>query len=598
MQKNKFRLLFLVLSFSLIIGCKFKIIESVSFNIRDKMHRFLNYHINTVENILTVKEENLESTKLPVYSLFVKLDKINQLNSNLPESGRQSVKGDLEYNGKIYPVKVRYRGDMYWHWGGIQKSLRIKSLKGKTFEGERTVLNLINPEREVIDENLEYWLAEKIGILSPKSKPIHLRLNNKYMGVYLDIEQVNEDFIKNHNLEKGNIYDGDQGVMPYEKYENLWSQTKQGWRKVASCNDINDITELTNLIQTINENGEINFKKKIEKIVDVDKFLSYIAFLDIGSSEHIDNIHNVKLYFRPSTGKFEPIVWDPSGHWIDEGAELIWERGRNDFFLKLLSIPEFREQKNKILWKYLNGVASTNSQIEYIDEQYNLIREDIYSDKYKDTYNYYMPITNRGFDRRVKWLKKWVQDRNSLIFNILDNSTLYIFDRDKIAGSNVIKKLEFVSKDESGITIKNITLPLKNKNIDGVLFELWFDENRNGTLDKSDSLLSHSKGKIDFKIQKTIVTGLEIIQPRGYTRTDYKWVSLVPRIQPTSFIFFITVCNAKPDSIIFEEFNTDILTAENSITGKRSDIIFSKEQYNSLSLDEIKRLSYKGGEIL
>lgn len=561
-------------------------------NILVKVRFIFEYNINTIENILTVKEENLESTKLPVYSLRVKLDKLDHLNSNLPESGRQSVKGDFIYDDKIYPVKIRYRGDMYWHWGGIQKSLRISALQGKTFGDGRSSLNLVNPEREVIDENLEYWLADKMGILAPKSRPIHLRLNNKYMGVYSDVEQVNECFIKNHGLEKGNIYDGDQGVMPYEKYENLWCQTKQGWRKIVSFNDINDISELTKLIQILNENDGIDFKEKIENIVDVDKFLTYIAFLDIGSCEHIDNVHNVKLYFKPSNEKFEPVAWDTSGHWIDERAELIWERSKNDFFIKLLSIPDFRERKNKILWEHLNSVASTDSQIKYIDEQYQLIRDDIYTDKYKDTYNYYMPITNSGFDKRVEWLKKWVENRNKLIFDVLNDSKLYVFDRADIKDSSVIKKLEFVLTGESGVLLKNITIPFDCINNEETLFELWYDENRNGALDKGDLLLSVSKGKVDFQVKKTIVAGIEIVQPRGYTRADYKWIDLVPKIQPTSFNFFIKASNAdintKPVSITLGALSNDSITAENSVTGIKSEIIFSKEQYGSLPLNEKK----------
>ena len=552
-----------------------------------KMRDDVKYNLKVIWIELSTPEENLSTTKLPVYSIWVKPEKLDILNSNLPLSGRNYVEGEFEYMGRWYPVEVRYRGDMPWHWGSRQKSWRIRFPRNNLFNGRRDV-NLNNPEREVIDEALESWLAKEMGLLTPQCSVVHVRLNNMYLGVFLDFENIDEYFLKSHHKKAANIYSGEQDILPYEKYINMWKSTARWIKKASNDNKPqNDISDLYEFIRTINSLEGLDFKAEIQKIIDLENVLTYMALVDICSSEHIDNTHNLKLYFPAATGRLQQIPWDISGHWTDEGAESTFNRKKNDFWLKLLSISEFREQKNKILWKYINGVASVSSQINFVDEMYELIRNDIYCDKYKDTY-LLEPMTNGDFEKRVKKLRDWIKKRNKALTDVLDCSKLYVIDKSQnITDERILKKLEFIAINESGVLIKFIEIPLGPAASKEVEFELWYDENRNGVWDRDDRLLSTSKEFIHFKVMRVLLSGSEAVEPPGFTRADYKWISRIPKVVPTSFNFFITLSHndeaAGEFGLSLGKLRRDYITAENSITSKATEVIVSSQEYDGFS---------------
>ena len=86
------------------------------------------------------------TTSLTTVQIVVPEANIAQLNSHLPQSGFEYVKGRILIDGKLVKAKVKYRGDFPSHWAWEKKSLRIKTSKDNLYDGMRR-FNLQAPKR-------------------------------------------------------------------------------------------------------------------------------------------------------------------------------------------------------------------------------------------------------------------------------------------------------------------------------------------------------------------------------------------------------------------------------------------------------------------
>ena len=73
-----------------------------------KMRDDVKYNLKVIWIELSTPEENLSTTKLPVYSIWVKPEKLDILNSNLPLSGRNTSKANLS----IWADGIRLKFDI------------------------------------------------------------------------------------------------------------------------------------------------------------------------------------------------------------------------------------------------------------------------------------------------------------------------------------------------------------------------------------------------------------------------------------------------------------------------------------------------------
>lgn len=58
----------------------------------------------------------------------------------------------------------------------------------------------------LIRNKLSLDFFHDIGVLSPKSQHVFIKINGQIQGVYLQLESVDENFLKNRGLPSGSIY--------------------------------------------------------------------------------------------------------------------------------------------------------------------------------------------------------------------------------------------------------------------------------------------------------------------------------------------------------------------------------------------------------
>jgi hypothetical protein len=445
-----------------------------------RFHYFLNNRVRKtwVEFISAAPLTNDQST-LKTFSITVDQKDIEQLNANLPDSGkRQFFKAYMKVTGepKVKKIKLRYRGDNNYHWLYDKKSLRIK-LMGSVYDMEKT-FNLINPvEMSSYRDVVNYAQARKLGLLAPDCYPVRVKINGRYMGVYLYVSQVDESLLRKNKRMPGSIYYGDLGVG--DKGGHVWDG-QQKWQKKASRNrqQKNNRQDISLLIKAINEYTPAEFIQFTETYLNKSAFFKFIALDRLFGSHHHDFVHNHKIYFDPYKGKFEPIAWDIR-FWTKEKQK---DRSLHPIQLKFASYPPYDAQIDKIVYRQIQGGKYKRLLSDY-QAVVNRILPDLKSDIYRDNAAVVKIFSNKAvsspfsieqFERRVhadkailtervNYLKKLYQQVN------LTYSTRQISDSElelnfRVAGNNPVV-VDFSLLNGNGRyqivqTIKGLTKPI------------------------------------------------------------------------------------------------------------------------------------------
>ena len=408
-----------------------------------------------------------EASQLKTFHFTVDEKDLQSLNANLPKSGKDHyIKAYMKVSDKkdkIYKVKLRYRGDNYYHWLYKQKSLRIKLDKNDVYHMVKA-FNLINPTMylQILDK-ISYQIASEIGIISPRYYFARVFINNIYMGVQIYLDQADESLLRRHHIMPGSIYYGEASPINKDGIADLTFDAKH-WQKKASRNKEQEkITEdIEYFIKATNSFDAKKFYDFKNTFID-DKYLSFIAIDRFTGSHHHDYTHNHKIYFDPYKGKYQPIEWDIR-FWQDSNIK---DESLYPLVLKLTQNPIFDAQIDKILYSIIKKYP-----IQKIKQEYQTILDrvspDLKADIYKDTTKIYpkllpppywysveldekelkpnMQADIQKLSNRINYLKKLLDEvkveyfikDNFIYFNISGNSPVQLTFQNK---TNLIKKV-------------------------------------------------------------------------------------------------------------------------------------------------------------
>lgn len=447
--------------------------------------------IYPITNILFTKGENLSTTQLPIWEIQLSGRKLAALNSDLPASGRIYQSGTVIINSASFPARIRYRGG-FFQWTSKQKSWKIELKGGQRFEGKRE-FNLVNPRlATTLIWPLFSHIAQSMGLKTPRLQHVHARLNGQYLGVLLLLENFDHDFTAQNGLPEGALY-GDEALGVYHHYSweeiETWSIREPGSkRKHQAGKNPKEKYEsyLNELLSCLDLKNDKVFFHTLEELVDINHYLKWWACAIICFDTHQDRKHNNRLYLDPTSGKFRPIPWDMSKQWRTNPKREI-DLNLNPLTERLLQLPEYIHDRNRIIWEAIQGPANADKIIQWLDEMAGLIREDIYCDSHKDALFlissplksirlakmersiFILPVTNGMFERKLKELKNFLlkrvaylrQELSKTEAKLVFNSTSH---PDVAVSSHYISEgqLNIQVDGQEGIIVKEIRIHLKS----------------------------------------------------------------------------------------------------------------------------------------
>lgn len=254
---------------------------------------------------------------LRALQLYVPEGSEQALLKELPHSGRTYVEAALQYpDGDIHEVKVKFRGDHFWHFAGRKQSLRIKTKKKHLHERTRA-LNLNAPKQpDQISGHLSLVLARQLGLITPRGELVELYVNGMYRGLHLMFEQMEEMTLRTNGKMPGDFFAGD--LVKRDRYRGLTNKLFENagvWDKIAINNhfEIEEAAALEELVALTAEPPSPERSAALRDLVDMEAFGAFAAFRVLCQSFHYDDTHNWRLYYDPWRNHFVPVVWDPVG---------------------------------------------------------------------------------------------------------------------------------------------------------------------------------------------------------------------------------------------------------------------------------------------
>lgn len=287
------------------------------------------------------------------HSADITVDGIKIENAGIRTKGNMTLKSVSNSESERYSYRIKFN----------------KYVKGNKLLGlDELCLNNGYSDASYMREYLHYEVLRKLGMNVPETVFCNVYINDEYAGFYLAVEGLDNTFLEDNfgeNYKKGNFYKMDEGAsLEYKEDENYtYADLKSG--------DDSDLTSFKEFVKELNDT-ETGEKGKLEKILDVDSALKYIASNTIlcNYDSYNGNMHHNYYLYENEDGKFTVVPWDFNmsfggfnGNNSEVGIDTPFISGSLEtlpLINKLISVPEYKEK----YYEYINEIIDILSNFE------------------------------------------------------------------------------------------------------------------------------------------------------------------------------------------------------------------------------------------
>jgi hypothetical protein len=270
-----------------------------------------------------------------------------------------------------YDVGIRIRGNTSRRHPKKSFKFKFTEWEGEKFYNHKKFnLKATNNDPTLIREHMSLAVFRRSNVPAARSHHCRLYINNEFMGVYTNVEQIDDEFLDTRfGSEEGNLYKCYWGAS-LEKSNDAYNQNMF---ELENNRDINDRSILENFIDVLNNTSDANFKTEIEKVLNVENALRFLAVEAILG--HWDgyayNKNNYYIHENPITNKINFIAYDVDNtfgiNWIPNDwatrdlRDWAHETDKRPLHNRLLDVSEFYDRYlaicEEIIEKYFNEKA-------------------------------------------------------------------------------------------------------------------------------------------------------------------------------------------------------------------------------------------------
>ncbi len=295
----------------------------------------------------------------------------------------------------IEEVGFRLRGNT--SRSADKKSFKISFnsfISGQKFYGlEKLNLNGEHNDPSIMRSKLCWDFCNDLEIPSSRANHIALYVNDVYRGLYINVEHIDEEFIKLRMPNPGGnlfkcLYPADLVYLGGDPalYQNLAPWGRQAYDLKTNTTE-NDYSRLAYFINVLNNTATNDFKCKIEDIFDVDNYLKAIV-MDVLTSNWdgpIINKNNFYLYHDPVLDRFTYIPFDLDNtlgidffgvNWAIRNI-YNWDAIAMEYrplYKEIMKMPEYRNRFSYYLEQAINDFFSSQNLETYIDTKLDLVK--------------------------------------------------------------------------------------------------------------------------------------------------------------------------------------------------------------------------------
>ncbi|MBI4241879.1 MAG: right-handed parallel beta-helix repeat-containing protein [Candidatus Rokubacteria bacterium] len=328
-----------------------------------------NIVLNTIPEVPNPwTEAAVLKSSLPVYDLRVAAKdlRVLQRTAELVTARSISVGVPLPYvpaeflvDGLWRPIRVKLRGLYSVHYLKRRPSLRLKFTRDRPFEGKDQI-NLSDPyDKGLTADVTTNWELARHGILTWGSRFVWLRVNGEFVGLFQEIEQFGRSIPDRHGRSEGFIFAG---------HGQLFGKEGPGYDKaLAAMERLKDCR--VSEVAPPSEDCDWDF---IDEYLDTDRWAWAAALKAVLGSSHAWDDDNLRIFWDPARGRFEPIPWDYSCYRIDLASHPEGEVVQTGYGTTVIGIPEFRRMRDTRMWHLLT--ERVDAMIAHADALFEQLR--------------------------------------------------------------------------------------------------------------------------------------------------------------------------------------------------------------------------------
>jgi len=292
-------------------------------------------------SILYQVEDTPPTSTLPLYRLIMTQENQEELTARDLFSN-VLLDATFVYGGEVFHnVGVRYRGESSRYH--LPHPYRVKFRDEHEFE-DRERLNLVSDE--LGREAMAHDLFQRVGLLAPNTRFVTLYVNADKEGDYLDIEQVDNDFLEAHlpGNDNGNLYRGFDGADL--GYRGPDPDHYRPYYLKENNEDADDYSDVIALTDALTNSPDEAFRAQSEAVADMRQWLRWFAVQAVLDNHEgalwIGQGDDYFLYHRPSDDRFVLISWDHD-YTFAYPEHSIWEPDwlASDIVQRILHYPDF-----------------------------------------------------------------------------------------------------------------------------------------------------------------------------------------------------------------------------------------------------------------
>lgn len=241
-----------------------------------------------------------------VHDIYLELD--GSAESSLRNNRLAWTHGNVRFaEGTFHDVRLRSKAYVGSARSYDQKTgwkLDLNYGRDRRWHGLETLtLNNMVQDYTYVHEAMVYELYRAAGVPAPRTAYARVYVNGTLFGLYLVIETIDDRFLDHWYADPtGPLFEGAYGVDLFSGYEGSFDYDEG--------QDLLDRSDLTELIQALDQGSSDAAIETLGTIVDMDEFLANMAVEAL--AWHWDGYttrNNYRLYRDPSTDLFQMIPW-------------------------------------------------------------------------------------------------------------------------------------------------------------------------------------------------------------------------------------------------------------------------------------------------
>jgi spore coat protein H len=317
-------------------------------------------------------------------------------------------------------VRVRYRGAWARSWP--KKPIKIFFGKETPFEEQRC-LNLNSGWRDpaLVRECLAYHVYQVCGAPAPEAGMVRLNVNGKFWGVYVQVEQPDQGFLKRLGFKGASVYKADSRSNQADE-RDLGNEAafRRHYEKQTKKQESYD--DLMVFCRELAQTSDVHdfFTRR----VDIDKYINYLAAMVLTQNWDGFNKNHFLVHDRKGSGKWFPVPWDLDrtfgDHWnwgfhetrlpIFLGtASAPGVTGWNRMQDRFLSEPRFRARLLQRLDELLQTEFTPEKLFPVLDQLEEQVRADAALDRRR------WPGPTPELREGIKGVKQYIQGRRAYL---------------------------------------------------------------------------------------------------------------------------------------------------------------------------------------